>query len=219
MTAIGWTGFNLLPYRSGERRRARLRALAIVAGASLVGCAAVGAVAAWDGVQRARLDERRHAAEVALRQLREPVSEHGRFVDAHAQSQRAQNEAAPLAEPRARFLDLLDKLAQVSSKGAVGLQRVTQRAHEVELAATAPDSHAAATWLKSLESTRGVRGVEIVEMRRQVVVQTSSKGGKPKPVDKPTAYDFIAVVRWSQPLVSKMESGAAKARPVARSTR
>ena len=45
MSAVGLHAFNLLPYRSGARRRARNRALALLAGAGLAGCAAVGAVA------------------------------------------------------------------------------------------------------------------------------------------------------------------------------
>jgi type IV pilus assembly protein PilN len=97
----------------------------------------------------------------------------------------------------------------------VALQRVTQRAHEVELSATAPDSHAAATWLQSLESASGVRGVEIVEIRRQAVSAPSAKAGKPMPVDRPAMYDFIALVRWTQaPVVSGLQ-----VKPVTRSTR
>lgn len=92
MNAIGWTEFNLLPYRSGARRRARIRALTVMAGASLAGCAAVGAVAAWDGVQRAGLDQRRDTVEIALQQLRDPVNEHGRFVEADARDRRARVE-------------------------------------------------------------------------------------------------------------------------------
>jgi len=219
MSAIQWTSFNLLPYRAGARRRARARAVTVIAGASLVGCAAVGAVAAWDDHQRAGLDERRGAVEVALQQLRDPVSEHGRFVDADARARRASAEAAPLAEPRERFLDLLDKLAQVSSNGDVGLQRVTQRAQEVELAATAPDSHAAAIWLKSLESLGGVRAVEIVEMRRQVVPAQSGKGKKAALADKPGGYDFIAVVRWMQEIAPGVPAHSIKAKTSIRSAR
>jgi hypothetical protein len=52
MSAVGLHTFNLLPYRSGARRRARNRALALLAGAGLAGCAAVGAVAGWDALER-----------------------------------------------------------------------------------------------------------------------------------------------------------------------
>lgn len=93
---------------------------------------------------------------------------------------------------------------------------MTQRAHEVELAATAPDSHAAATWLKSLESASGVRAVEIVDMRRQTVAAPLAKAGKLKPVDPPVAYDFVAVVRWTEQPANIIK---AKAVTAARSAR
>ncbi len=226
MSAIGWSGFNLLPYRSGARRRARNRTLAVIAGAGLAGCAAVGAMAAWDEMDRVRIDEKRNVLDVALQKLQEPVAEHARLVDTQALQRRAQTVAVPLAEPRARFLGLLDTLARVSSHGSVDLQRVTQRAQEVELAASAPDSHAAATWLKSLESASGVRAVEIVEMRRRTGAAASARPGsgqlarvgKTGAQDKAAAYDFVAIVRWTQGAVTgsatrPLKAGARDASP------
>jgi hypothetical protein len=89
------------------------------------------------------------------------------------------------------------------SQGNIGLQRVTQRVSEVELAASAPDSHAAAAWLKALEKVAGVGTVEIVEMRRRVVaVQPPAvavaKPGAANLQVKTSPFDFIAVVRWTQ---------------------
>jgi Tfp pilus assembly protein PilN len=206
MSTIGLHAFNLLPYRPGARRRARNRALALLAGASVVGCAAVGVLAGWDSLERARIDKSRGALDVALAQLNVPVAEHARLVEQEALRQRALRAAVPIAAPRARFLGLLDALVRGSSQGNVGLQRVTQRANEVELAASAPDSHVAAAWLKALESVSGVRAVEIVEMRRRVVAPASLRsaavaGVRPVAVnlqDKSGAYDFIAVVRWAE---------------------
>jgi Tfp pilus assembly protein PilN len=203
MSTIGLHAFNLLPYRSGARRRARNRTLALLAGAGLAGCAAVGAVAGWDAFERVRVEEKQDSLDAALRQLSAPVAEHARLVERQALERRAQGAAAPIAEPRARFLGLLDALARGTSQGTIGLQRVTQRASEVELAASAPDSHAAAAWLKALETVTGVRTVEIVEMRRRVVALRPTAVAAVQPggansLSKTGPYDFIAVVRWTQ---------------------
>lgn len=207
MSAVGLHAFNLLPYRPGARRRARNRALALLAGASVAGCSAVGAVAGWDALTRARLDEQRVVLDHALAKLSGPLAEHARLAEQEALRRRAESAAVPIAEPRARFLGLLDALAQGASQGNVGLQRVTQRVSEVELAASAPDSQAAAAWLKALEVVPGVRAVEIIEMRRRV---TSMRSPSVKDVraasagmqDRSGGYDFIAIVRWAEGLGS-----------------
>src|ERR1700676_1084575 len=90
MSAVGLHAFNLLPYRPGARRRARNRALAVLAGASLAGCAAVGAAAGWDALERVSIDEKRAVLDAALRQLSAPVAEHARLVEAEALRRRAQ---------------------------------------------------------------------------------------------------------------------------------
>jgi Tfp pilus assembly protein PilN len=206
MSTVSLHAFNLLPYRSGARRRARNRALALLAGASVAGCAAVGVLAGWDALERVRIDESRGALDVALAQLSTPVAEHTSLVEQEVLRRRAQRAAAPIAAPRARFLGLLDALARGSSQGNVGLQRVTQRVNEVELAASAPDSHVAAAWLKALENVKGVRAVEIVEMRRRLLSPASLRSpavANVRPIaaslqDKTGAYDFIAIVRWNK---------------------
>lgn len=202
MSSVGLHAFNLLPYRSGARRRARNQALALLAGAGLAGCAAVGAVAGWDALERVHLEEKRNSLDMALRQLSEPVAEHARLVERQALERRAQIAAVSIAEPRARFLGLLDALALGASQGNIGLQRVTQRVSEVELAASAPDSHTAAAWLKALEKVTGVRAVEIVEMRQRMnSAQPAAKAvtptGTANAPGKTGPYDFIAVVRWA----------------------
>ena len=237
MSTVGLHAFNLLPYRSGARRRARNRALALLAGASVAGCAAVGALAGWDALERARIDVKRGGLDVALGHLSVQVAEHARLVEQEALRRRAQSAAAPIAEPRARFLGLLDALAHGSSQGNIGLQRVTQRASEVELAASAADSHAAAAWLKALENVAGVRAVEIVEMRRRVVPPPSLRpaaAANARPVaailqDRTGAYDFIAVVRWTEGAArenapkllkaGKREASSSKSKAASRSTR
>ena len=90
MSTVGMLGFNLLPYRSGARRRARNRTAAMLAGAGLAGCAAVGVVAGWDALERARIDKQREAVETQLRALRIPVAEHARLTEDEALRRRAQ---------------------------------------------------------------------------------------------------------------------------------
>jgi len=206
MSAAGLHAFNLLPYRPGARRRARNRALALLAGASVAGCGAVGAMAGWEALTRAHLDEQRVALDQALARLSAPLAEHARLAEREALGKRAESAAVPIAEPRARFLGLLDALAQGASQGKVGLQRVTQRVSEVELAASAPDSHTAAAWLKALEDVPGVGAVEVVEMRRRVVSPVKNVR-----VDRSGAYDFIALVRWADGVGSAKNAKPLKA--------
>jgi hypothetical protein len=111
-------GFNLLPYRLRKRREMRRQRLAILAAASLAGCAAVGAVAGWDALQRARLDERRLALEASLRTSGAQLEEHARLTRAEADRRRARQNAQPLAAPRDRFLALLDALADAPGNPA-----------------------------------------------------------------------------------------------------
>ncbi|MFM0052593.1 hypothetical protein [Caballeronia grimmiae] len=104
-------GFNLLPYRSRNRRALRRQRLAILAVASLAGCAAVGGVAGWDAFERTRLDERRIALEATLRTSNAAIDEHARLLRTEAERRRARDAAQPLAGPRDRFLALLEALA------------------------------------------------------------------------------------------------------------
>jgi type IV pilus assembly protein PilN len=187
-------GFNVLPYRSKKRREARNRRLTALAAAALAGCAAVGAAAGWDAFERARLDERRQALEASLRASGAKVAGHGSLTEAEAQRRRARDTAGPLAAPAARFLALLDALAD-AQQGGVALQRVSQRTNEVELAAFASDSQAAARWLKRLEAVRGVQAVEVVEMKRPAPAPVRAKATQTPGIA--SGYEFTALVRWT----------------------
>lgn len=188
-------GFNLLPYRSRNRRALRRQRLAILAVASLAGCAAVGGVAGWDAFERTRLDDRRIALEATLRTSNAAIDEHARLLRTEAERRRARDAAQPLAGPRDRFLALLEALADTPPRTDVILQRVSQRADEVELAALAPDSQTAARWLKRLEDLRGVQSVEVVEMKRRVETGASANRDAVAPaIDR---YEFIALVRYA----------------------
>ncbi|MDR5737340.1 PilN domain-containing protein [Caballeronia sp. LZ016] len=187
-------GFNLLPHRSRKRRALRRQRLAILAVASLAGCAAVGSVAGWDAFERMRLDDRRIALDATLRASNAALDEHARLLRVEAERRRAREAAQPLAVPRNRFLALLEALADAPPRTDVVLQRVTQRADEVELAALAPDSQTAARWLKRLENLRGVQSVEVVEMKRRAETRPSVKRDAVAPaIDR---YEFTALVRY-----------------------
>ncbi|MDR5780500.1 PilN domain-containing protein [Caballeronia sp. LZ065] len=214
MSAAMLDGFNLLPYRARRRREVKRRRLALLAAASIAGCAAVGVVAGRDAFEQARLTERRAALEASLLASSAPVDEHARLVRAAEERRRARESAQPLAAPRERFLALLDALADVPAQTGVALQRVSQRASEVELAARAPDSQAAARWLKRLEQVRGVETVEVVEMkRRTVVAKRGLRGAAVPPSDGAEHYEFVALVRYESDRSSR-EDASRRARPV-----
>ncbi|WP_309931147.1 PilN domain-containing protein [Caballeronia sp. LZ032] len=212
MSAAMLDGFNLLPYRARRRREVRRRRLALLAAASIAGCAAVGVVAGRDAFEHARLTERRAALEASLLASSAPVDEHARLVRAAEERRRARESAQPLAAPRERFLALLEALADVPAQTGVALQRVSQRTDEVELAARAPDSQAAAHWLKRLEQVRGVEAVEVVEMKRRSAVATRGVRGAP-PSEGAGHYEFVALVRYESDR-SGHEDASRRARPV-----
>ncbi|WP_244815038.1 PilN domain-containing protein [Caballeronia sp. Lep1P3] len=208
MTSAALEGFNLLPHRSRKRRAMRRQRLASLAAAGLAGCAAVGGVAGWDTLQRARLDDRRIALETTLRASRVAIDEHARLLSAEAERRRALEAAQPLAAPRDRFLALLEALAEASPKTDVALQRVSQRTDEVELAALAADSQTAARWLKRLEALPGVQSVEVVEMKRRA--ETAPTGKREAAAALADRYEFTALVRYAA-TGSKSAAAPAKA--------
>ncbi|SAK93455.1 hypothetical protein AWB80_06815 [Caballeronia pedi] len=214
MNAVMLDGFNLLPYRARKRRELRRQRLALIGAISLAGCAAVGAVAGWDAFERARLDERRVALETSLRASGAHIDEHARLIRAEADRRRAREAAQPLALPRERFLALLEALADTPPQRGIALQRVSQRTNEVELAALAPDSQAAAQWLKRLEGLRGVQSVEVIEMKRRA--DTAAPGRRVAPAsfgERSAHFEFVALVRYA-PDHSLGEAASRQARPI-----
>lgn len=196
--ALSSNGFNLLPYRSRRRREARNRRLAALAGAAFVGGLAAGGVAVWEGSARARLDQGRLALQSSLDAMAAPLAEHARLVGEDGRQKAGRERAAPLAAARERFFVLLDALGGAQLPGGVTLQRISQRADEVELQALAADSQTAARWLKQLESVRDVRSVEVVEMRRHVAPARHATSSVPA-----GAYEFMALVRWGMTQAAK----------------
>ncbi|BCQ24374.1 PilN domain-containing protein [Caballeronia sp. NK8] len=219
MNAVMLDGFNLLPYRARKRRELRRQRLALIGAISLAGCAAVGAVAGWDAFERLRLDERRMALETSLRASGAHVDEHARLIRAEAERRRARDAAQPLALPRERFLALLEALADTPPQRGIALQRVSQRTNEVELAALAPDSQAAAQWLKRLEGLRGVQSVEVIEMKRRADTATPGKRVAPAIVGERSAhFEFVALVRYA-PDHARDEAASRQMRPILTATR
>jgi type IV pilus assembly protein PilN len=219
MSAAMLDGFNLLPYRARKRREVRRQRLALLGAVTLAGCAAVGAVAGWDTFERARLDERRMALEASLRTSGTQIEEHARLVRAESDRRRAREAAQPLALPRERFLALLEALAEAPLQRGVALQRVSQRTNEVELAALAPDSQAAAQWLKRLERVRGVQAVEVIEMKRRAEPSPSGKrGASPIAGEHSAHFEFVALVRYA-PEHSRDEATSRQVRPILTATR
>ncbi|SPB17933.1 fimbrial assembly family protein [Caballeronia novacaledonica] len=219
MNAAMLDGFNLLPYRARKRREVRRQRLALLGAVSLAGCAAVGAVAGWDTFTRARLDERRMALEASLRPSGAQIDEHARLVRAEAERRRAREAAQPLALPRERFLALLEALADAPAQRGVALQRVTQRTNEVELAALAPDSQAAARWLKRLEHVSGVQAVEVIEMKRRADAAPSGKrGASALPGEHFAHFEFVALVRYA-PDHSRDEAASRQPHPISTAAR
>ncbi|SAK76119.1 hypothetical protein AWB75_04334 [Caballeronia catudaia] len=214
MNAAMLEGFNLLPYRARRRREMRRQRLALLGAVTLAGCAAVGAVAGWDAFERIRLDERRVALETSLRASGAQIDEHARLLRAEAERRRARDAAQPLALPRERFLALLEALAEAPPQRGIALQRVSQRTGEVELAALAPDSQAAALWLKRLERLRGVQSVEVIEMKRRADSVSPGKRAASTPIEnRPAHFEFVALVRYA-PDHSRDQAASRQARPV-----
>jgi Tfp pilus assembly protein PilN len=216
MNAVMLDGFNLLPYRARRRRERRRQRLALLGAVSLAGCAAVGAVAGWDAFERARLDERRVALETSLRASNAQIDEHTRLVRAEADRRRACEAAQPLAVPRERFVALLEALADAPPQRGIALQRVSQRTDEVELAALAPDSQAAALWLKRLERLPGVQSVEVIEMKRRPEAAQPGKRVASMSMsiaEPPAHFEFVALVRYARDR-SRDQAASRQARPI-----
>ncbi|MGF7136918.1 Tfp pilus assembly protein PilN [Paraburkholderia sp. EB58] len=186
-------GFNLLPYRQRDARRARRRCLLEWSGAALVGCAAVLAVAGWQAFERARLDGQRVSSERELAHLAVPLAEQARLRhDAEEKGKRAAR-AVVLSEPLTRLLDLLDTLSRVPAEGVV-LQQLKQHAHETELLATSTDPVASAMWLKQLSTIRGVKNSEVADLHPLARAGREASAAGSGPVE------FTARLRWEEPV-------------------
>jgi Tfp pilus assembly protein PilN len=158
-------GFNLLPHRQFTARRARRRRIVEVLAALVTGCIAVLMLAAWQAVERVRLDAQRASLERSLAQLSVPLAEHKRLARAVEDARTRAARASTRSEPLVHLLALLDTLSRESDDKIV-LQQLRQREHETELLASARDHAAPAPWVKRLAAIRGVKDAEVKDQRR-----------------------------------------------------
>jgi Tfp pilus assembly protein PilN len=189
MTAVRGAarGFNLLPHRQRDARRARRRRQFEWMGAALCGCVAVAVLAGWQAFERTRLDRQRAALEQQLAALASPLAEHARLTR-EAGSERERNErAAALAGPLSHLLDLFDALSRESSD-AIVVRQLRHRERETELLAASTDHAASAAWLNRLAALRGVQDADLSNLRPAANVAGS-----------PSAIDITAHLKWDGP--------------------
>jgi Tfp pilus assembly protein PilN len=184
-------GFNLLPYRRNNARRARRRCLIEWLAAALFGCVALLGIAGWQAVERARLDAQRASSEQVLAQLTAPLAEHTRLShDADERSKRTVR-AVALSIPLTRLLDLLDTLSNMPAEGVI-LQQIRQRVHETELLATSTNPVASAVWLKQLGTVRGVKNADVTDLH------SLTRTGPGAPASGAGQLEFAARLRWDE---------------------
>jgi Tfp pilus assembly protein PilN len=184
-------GFNLLPYRRSNARRARRRCLIEWLVAALVGCVALSGMAGWQLFERARVDSQRVASESVLTHLTAPLAEHARLShDADERGKRIER-AVVLSKPLTRLLDLLDSLSNMPAEGVV-LQQLRQRVHETELLATSRNPVSSADWLKQLSAVRGVKNAEVTDLHPQMQRAAGAQA------DSGGVLEFAARLRWDE---------------------
>ncbi|MEA3120016.1 MAG: hypothetical protein QOI13_3286 [Paraburkholderia sp.] len=157
-------GFNLLPYRQRVARGRRRRCLVECTVAALVGALAALAWSARDGLEQARLADRRAMLESTLAGFAAPLAEYRQLEGMSAQVSEHAAVAAELARPRARMIDVIDALSRVPLSGMT-LHRLKFTDSGVEIDASAADSASSAAWIDCLARVRGVRSAEITDWR------------------------------------------------------
>lgn len=184
-------GFNLLPWRLSNARRARRRCLLEWLVAALFGCVALIGLVGWQTFERGRLDAQRLSAEQVLAQLTAPLAEHAKLShDADERVKRAAR-AVEVVKPLTRLLDLLDALSNMPAEGVI-LQQLRQRVHESELLATSSNPVASADWLKRLGTVQGVKNSEITDLHPLTQARSGAQVGGG------AALEFAARLRWEQ---------------------
>jgi type IV pilus assembly protein PilN len=157
-------GFNLLPYRQRVARGRRRRCVVECTVAAIAGALAALAWSAWDGLEQARLADRRTTLESTLAGFAAPLAEYRRIEGISAEASEHALVAAELAMPRARILDVIDTLSRVPPSGVL-LHRLKLTNGAVEVDASAADSASSAAWIDRLARVRGVRSAEITDWR------------------------------------------------------
>jgi Tfp pilus assembly protein PilN len=184
-------GFNLLPYRQRDARRARRRCVAGWLVAALGAAVGVLALAGWQIGERMHFDALRRVAEHELAGMQAPMAEHARLARELQLRHQRDVQAEALSVPLVHALALLDALAQVSVEGVV-LQQIRQRAHDTELLAMSTRPAAPALWLKQLSAVHGVARAEVIDLHPVARVDTPPLAGGPG------LMEFAARLHWEK---------------------
>ncbi|AOJ67445.1 MULTISPECIES: hypothetical protein [Burkholderia] len=201
-------GFNLLPYRARDVRRARRRVLGELTAAA---CAGLAGAALWRvgrTFERARFDAQRALMERRLAawapQLKE-AEQAARLRD--AERERAAL-AAERAGPRARTVELFDALRQLRYDG-VRLRSIRCDGRGALLEASALDPASAERWLTELDAARRGWTMEVAGLQ---AVRTAwgrdADGGR--------SLSFSVRIRWPGVTHGRVASVAARLRAAAR---
>ena len=188
MLRIG--GFNLLPYRQRDARLARRRCVMEWLGGAMAGGLAVLLFAGIQGFVGAQLDAQRASIGRSLAELKSPLAEHARLVQAAADRRARAILAETVSLPLVHLLDLLDVLSGESANGVV-VQELRHRPEETQVRATATDHIASAAWLKQLGAVRDATGVAVDELHRTVAGPQGDASATRAQVD------FAARLRWT----------------------
>ncbi|MUV26437.1 fimbrial protein [Burkholderia thailandensis] len=201
-------GFNLLPYRARDARRARRRVLGELAAAA---CAGIAGVALWRigrTFERARYDAQRALMERQLAAWAPQL----KAAEQAARKRDAERErtalAAERAVPRQRTVDLFDTLRQLRYDG-VRLRSIRCDGHDALLEASALDSASAERWLRDLDAAQRGWTTEVAGLQ---AARTSwgreAAGGR--------SLSFSVRIRWPAGDRGRVASVAARAQAVAR---
>ncbi|KVD73195.1 fimbrial protein [Burkholderia sp. ABCPW 14] len=197
-------GFNLLPYRARDARRARRRMLGELAAAA---CAGLAGVALWHvgrTFERARFDAQRALMERRLVAWAPQLKE----AERAARLRDAERERAALAigraEPRARTVDLFDALQRMRYDG-VRLRSIRCDGREARLEASALDHASAERWLRELEAAQRGWTMEVAGLQAaRTVWGREADGGR--------SLTFSVRIRWSGGRQGRVAGVAARAR-------
>lgn len=189
--AAAWMGgFNLLPWRRSQLRRARRRCLLDWACATAFGGAAVVALGGWQVFERMRIDAQRAEMERSLAAMAGPLGEHDRLAQRIAGQRERDERAVAMGASLVRLFDVLAALSREAS-AEVAVQRLVQRDGEIVLTAEALDHAASAEWLEQLRDVEGVRSVSVSKLKRSTPRAASRTGTQPR-----ETVQFTATVRW-----------------------
>ncbi|AJY42664.1 fimbrial protein [Burkholderia humptydooensis] len=196
-------GFNLLPYRARDARRARRRVLGELAAAA---CAGFAGVALWRigrTFERARFDAQRALMERRLAAWAPQL----KAAEQAARLRDAERERAALAAeragPRQRTVDLFDALRQLRYDG-VRLRSIRCDGRDALLEASALDPASAERWLRDLDAAQRGWTMEVAGLQAARTSWGREAGGG-------RSLSFTVRIRWPAGDRGRVASVAARA--------